>query len=216
MKKTVLITGSSTGIGRATVFYFQQRGWNVAATMRTPAKEKELGQLPGVTATSLVGVYRRAKAGFEPSAEGAKALRRFATLVPIERAGELGPFLEVPNRLTVQAVFQSLTNICTNGPPPQDLALGPLLSRVQELALQALDPTHGRDAAQGALAASAFCAAVALQTPGLDALEARLIERGWPGLVDVICGLLREIASRWPPKDAAAVEHLASRVRSAV
>lgn len=53
MKKTVLITGSSTGIGRATAMYFQQQGWNVAATMRTPAKEKELTQLPGVTCIAL-------------------------------------------------------------------------------------------------------------------------------------------------------------------
>ncbi|MGL5889710.1 MAG: SDR family oxidoreductase [Bacteroidia bacterium] len=53
MKNTVLITGTSSGIGRATVKYFSERGWNVAATMRTPAKETELQKLPNVKLYAL-------------------------------------------------------------------------------------------------------------------------------------------------------------------
>ncbi|MYZ37675.1 MULTISPECIES: SDR family oxidoreductase [unclassified Streptomyces] len=34
--KTVLITGTSSGYGRATALYFHSQGWNVIATMRTP------------------------------------------------------------------------------------------------------------------------------------------------------------------------------------
>jgi NAD(P)-dependent dehydrogenase (short-subunit alcohol dehydrogenase family) len=53
MTKTVLITGTSTGIGRAAVKHFQQAGWNVAATMRTPDKETELNTLANVKVLRL-------------------------------------------------------------------------------------------------------------------------------------------------------------------
>jgi NAD(P)-dependent dehydrogenase (short-subunit alcohol dehydrogenase family) len=53
MNKTILITGSSSGIGKATVKYFAEQGWSVVATMRTPEKEKELTKLGNVFVTRL-------------------------------------------------------------------------------------------------------------------------------------------------------------------
>lgn len=51
--KTVLITGSSSGIGKAAALYFQQQGWQVAATMRSPEKETELNKLSHVKLYAL-------------------------------------------------------------------------------------------------------------------------------------------------------------------
>ncbi|NRF64237.1 SDR family oxidoreductase [Vibrio coralliilyticus] len=53
MKKTVLITGTSSGFGKLAVKKFQSEGWNVIATMRTPEKEQELNTLENVLVLKL-------------------------------------------------------------------------------------------------------------------------------------------------------------------
>lgn len=49
MSKTIFITGSSSGLGKATAKLFHDKGWKVIATMRNPEKETELTQLQNVT-----------------------------------------------------------------------------------------------------------------------------------------------------------------------
>src|ERR1700749_5199440 len=53
MKKTVLITGASSGFGKAAVKLFHTNDWNVIATMRSPEKETELSKLSNVLISKL-------------------------------------------------------------------------------------------------------------------------------------------------------------------
>lgn len=70
MKKTVLITGASSGFGKETAKVFHQNGWNVIATMRSPEKEQELDQLENVFITRLdvqdpASIEKAVQAGIE-------------------------------------------------------------------------------------------------------------------------------------------------------
>jgi NAD(P)-dependent dehydrogenase (short-subunit alcohol dehydrogenase family) len=53
MAKTILITGTSSGIGRATAVYFAAKGWNVAATMRDPLKADSMLRHPQISLFAL-------------------------------------------------------------------------------------------------------------------------------------------------------------------
>ncbi|ASZ13250.1 SDR family oxidoreductase [Chitinophaga pendula] len=49
MKRTILITGASSGLGKVTAKYFAGQGWNVAATMRSPENETDLTQYDNIS-----------------------------------------------------------------------------------------------------------------------------------------------------------------------
>ena len=51
--KTIFITGSSSGLGKASAKLFSAKGWNVIATMRNPEKETELSQVNNITLLPL-------------------------------------------------------------------------------------------------------------------------------------------------------------------
>jgi NAD(P)-dependent dehydrogenase (short-subunit alcohol dehydrogenase family) len=53
MANAILITGASSGIGKATAGLFHERGWNVVATMREPEREADLRGLDNVLVTRL-------------------------------------------------------------------------------------------------------------------------------------------------------------------
>jgi len=58
--KTVLITGSSTGIGHATALHFADQGWNVVATMRNLENGAELAKRPNIRVVALDVTNREA------------------------------------------------------------------------------------------------------------------------------------------------------------
>jgi NAD(P)-dependent dehydrogenase (short-subunit alcohol dehydrogenase family) len=51
--KTIFITGSSSGLGKATALLFAGRGWRVIATMRNPEKETKLTRMDNVIVLPL-------------------------------------------------------------------------------------------------------------------------------------------------------------------
>jgi NAD(P)-dependent dehydrogenase (short-subunit alcohol dehydrogenase family) len=53
MNKTVLITGCSSGLGKASARYYSGKCWNVIATMSNPEMGSDLSTLDGALVTRL-------------------------------------------------------------------------------------------------------------------------------------------------------------------
>ena len=103
MKKTVLITGASSGIGHAAAHLFAHNGWNVVATMRHPDMEADLARLPNVTVTRL---DVRDLASIEQAIETALVCyEKVDVLVNNAGYGQYGLFEAIP-RKKIQEQFE--------------------------------------------------------------------------------------------------------------
>jgi NAD(P)-dependent dehydrogenase (short-subunit alcohol dehydrogenase family) len=112
-KKTVLITGCSTGIGKLAAKTFHDEGWNVVATMRTPERETELTKLDDMLVTRLDVTD---KASIQAAVD--EGLARFGALdVVVNNAARSGhALLEVSSdemtRLLYETNVFGVMNVC--------------------------------------------------------------------------------------------------------
>ena len=100
--KTVVVTGASSGIGKATAQFFARKGWNVIATMRNPAAERDLIETADL---KLVPLDVQDSASIKAAVE--TALTAFGTIdVWVNNAGygAFGP-IEAASRAQVQRQY---------------------------------------------------------------------------------------------------------------
>lgn len=100
--RTIVITGASSGIGKATARLFLDKGWNVVATMRNPAAEKDLKEQARL---KLVALDVQDPEG--PRAAVGEAIRAYGRIdVWVNNAGygALGP-VEAGTREEIERLF---------------------------------------------------------------------------------------------------------------
>jgi NAD(P)-dependent dehydrogenase (short-subunit alcohol dehydrogenase family) len=100
--KTIVVTGASSGIGKATAKLFRDKGWNVAATMRNPSAERDLVES---AALKLIALDVQDPEG--PRAATAKAIQAFGRIdVWLNNAGygAFGP-VEAGSREQIERQF---------------------------------------------------------------------------------------------------------------
>jgi NAD(P)-dependent dehydrogenase (short-subunit alcohol dehydrogenase family) len=102
-KQTVLITGASSGIGKAAVRLFAKRSWNVIATMRNPPVEDELASLNDVLLTRLD--VQDQNSITEAIEAGIQRFGRIDALINNAGYGQYGLFEAIPSE-KVQEQFE--------------------------------------------------------------------------------------------------------------
>lgn len=104
--KNVLITGCSSGYGRATAAHFLERGWNVVATMRTPRATRDLPESERLRVLRLDVTDRASVA--EAVRDGIAAFGGLDAVVNNAGIGLLSAFEATPEAV-VREVFETNT-----------------------------------------------------------------------------------------------------------
>lgn len=102
MTKTILITGCSSGFGKATAELFLTRGWNVIATMRSPSEafgDSDRVLVTRLDVTDPDSISQAINAGIE----------RFGRIDAVVNNAAIGLFsaLEVTPASTIQEIFET-------------------------------------------------------------------------------------------------------------
>lgn len=96
MERTALVTGASSGIGRATAAAYLEEGWSVVATAREAAALSDLDERGAHTLTLDVTEPARCEAVVEETVD---ATGRLDVLVNNAGFAQYGPIEDVPTRL---------------------------------------------------------------------------------------------------------------------
>jgi NAD(P)-dependent dehydrogenase (short-subunit alcohol dehydrogenase family) len=109
MKKAVLITGCSTGIGRAAARLFASRGWGVTATMRRPEDAGDLATAGDIRVERLdVADVASVEHAF---AEALDAFGRLDAVVNNAGFGAFGPFETATQELIDRQIGTNLVGV---------------------------------------------------------------------------------------------------------
>lgn len=103
MKKTILITGASSGIGKATAKVFADNAWNVIATMRDPEGEKQLNHLKNILVTGMD--VEKTETINKAIETGIRQFNKIDVLLNNAGIGLFGPFETTPEE-SVRRMFE--------------------------------------------------------------------------------------------------------------
>jgi NAD(P)-dependent dehydrogenase (short-subunit alcohol dehydrogenase family) len=103
--KTIFITGTSSGLGKAAVQLFHSQGWHVIATMRNPAKGKDFEGMERVTVLPLdITDPEQIKA----TAASAIALSNIDVVLNNAAYGAIGPLESVTDEQLLKQIDTNL------------------------------------------------------------------------------------------------------------